>query len=152
MDETPEFWKLAMRTPDAHKVELSGERFLAGTHRVSQRWRGRRAAKVVVQEPLMKMLDEVMVREGVSDGRVEKLFGLYEKKLKDMRQDEGAWKMVTLVRKMFWAMGYDLEMRVVKKRTPDKALVVTSGDVDMKRVDGEWDKSKMWSWLGMEKL
>lgn len=154
-DEVPEFWKQAMRTPDTMKEELSGERFVAGTHRGSQRWYGRRRkTRIDVDEPLMKLLDAVMEREGVSDDRMESALHLYDKKLKDMRTKDGQWRIVRLVRQMLWAMGYDLEVRVVKKKNPDRLLVMTNSEVELKKRKGitEWDRLGMWKFLGMEKL
>lgn len=160
--DVPEFWKEALkeRTPDAHKVELSGERFVAGTHRATQRWtKGRKNKPLVkVDEPLMKMIDEVMTKEGVSDRRLENAMGLHKRKLKSMRQTDGTWKVLKLARQMLWAMGYDLEIKVVKKANPDKVLVVTNSEIEMKNIRRinmfaeDWRKQDMWSFLGMEKL
>lgn len=144
-----------MKTPDTHKIELSGERFVAGTHKGSQRWRGRkRPTKVGVDEPLMVMIDGVMAKEGVSDRRLEEALGLYKRKLKNMRQDEGQWRLLKLARQMLWAMGYDLEMRIVKRKTPDKCLVMTNSEIEGKKKRGvsDWDRQSMWSRLGVEKL
>ena len=90
MSDDREPWERVMkvRTPDSD-IELSGERFLAGRHVAGQRWRGKRnnKSRVRVSEPLMHLLDEVMLREGVSDSRMEKALGLYNKKINAMHQD-----------------------------------------------------------------
>ncbi len=155
-DDLPDFWKQAMRTPDTMKEELSGERFVAGTHRATQRWtKGRkRKTKVEVQEPLMKLVDAVMEKEGVSDDRLEYALRLHDKKLKYLRTKDTQWNVLSLVRRMLWAMGYDLEVRVVKKKNPDRLLVMTNSEIDMKVKRGvsEWSRLDMWKSLGMEKL
>ena len=152
MEDTPEFWKEAMYTPDTQKVELSGERFLAGTHRATKRWVGRRRkANVKVEEPVMELIDRVMAKEGVSDRRLEDALGLYEKKLKDMRQEDSAWRIMKLARQILWAMGYDLEVRVVKRKNPDRVLVMTNSEMELKKLRSNWEKGKMWRWLGMDK-
>lgn len=173
MSDDREPWERVMkvRTPDSD-IELSGERFLAGKKEGGKRWRRGRnyKSRVVVSEPLMGLLDEVMAKEGVSDKRMERALGLYDKKINAMRKEEGLWKTLRLVRAMFGAMGYDVEITVKRRRTPDKTLVMTRSEVALREVFGKldakkvaegkryksdlekWDKLKMWKWLGMEKL
>ena len=136
---------MKVRTPDSD-IELSGERFLAGRHVAGQRWRRGRnyKSRVRVSEPLMHLLDEVMLREGVSDSRMEKALGLYNKKINAMRKEWGMWRTLGLVRAMFGAMGYDMEITVRRRKTPDKMLVMTNSEVWLKEVFGRRDERRNW--------
>jgi len=159
-DVLPEWWGEQMKvvgTPESLKGELSGERFVAGTHRGTKRWRGRkRKTRIDVEEPLVKMLDGVMAKEGVSDERMERALGLYEGKMKDLRTCHSLWRSLALVRRMLWGMGYDLELRVkkVKRMTPDRLLVMTNSEVELRKKRGltDWNRGGMWKFLGLEKL
>lgn len=141
-------------------MEVSGERVRVKRDRggTPQRLR-RNPAKVSVTEPVMQLLDNVMVLEGVSSRRLEDALEMGRDRLKDMRRHDGAWLIFEQVRKCFWAMGYDLEFRIVRVNRPDKDLVVSDKErreKSVKRILGkrapDWTPLKMWDWLGMGEL
>lgn len=147
-------------TPEAWRVEVSGERVRIKRDNNGQPQRLRRnPAKVTVTEPLMQLLDNVMVLEGVSGARLESALGLGKDRLRDMRRREESWKVMEQVRKCLWAMGYNLEVRIVRVGRPDKELVVSDRErkeKSVKRILGkraaDWTPLKMWDWLGASRL
>lgn len=107
----------------------------------------------------MGMLDEVMKKEGVSMARLGGVVGVSRDKVKDMRRDDGQWRNLALLRRMFWAMGYDLEFRLKKVAPPDVDVVITKEQERLRlltaikgKMVGKWDKGKMWSYLEMAEL
>lgn len=117
-----------------------------------------RAAKIRVEEPVMRLLDETMMRHGVSSKRLEAALGLGESRIKDMRRFSSAWEVMRIARQCLWLMGYDLRVAVVKVRPEDRAVVMTKKEKrarDLEKINGKrepWDPRKMWVWLGMDKL
>ena len=145
-------------TPDGMKPTLEGP-FYAGTHRPEQQYKQRnRAAKIRVEEPIMAMLDEKMYLHGVSSKRLEAALGLGHDRLKDMRRYSAAWRVMKVARQCFWAMGYDLQVRVVRVGPLDKSVVLTNDakeKKDLAKINGRkvgWDSRRMWVWLGIDKL
>lgn len=142
------------RTPDAIKPEI-GE----AAPRTGKRWRRRQnPAKITVDEPLMLMLDEVMRYHGVSSVRLETFLGLGVDRLKYMRRHNAAWGVITTVRRCLWAMGFDIEMRLVRVAKPDDELVLSLAErqrKEMRKLHRErepWDMTRIWQTLGLEKL
>lgn len=147
-------------TPKAWQVDVTGERVrIRRENNGRPQYLRRNPAKVTVNEPVMQLLDNVMVLEGVSGRRLEDAIGLGRGRIKDMRRHNSAWLIFEQVRKCFWAMGYDLEFRIVRVNRPDKELVVSDGErqqKSVKRILGrrapDWQPLKMWDWLGMGRL
>lgn len=145
-------------TPDEWKITLEGP-FYAKPHRPDMQYIKRnRAAKIRVEEPVMRLLDEKMYRHGVSSKRLEEALGLGSDRLKDMRRYNNAWTVMKVARQCLWLMGYDLQVRVVRVGQPDKAVVMTRRQKeakDLQKINGskvDWDPRRMWVWLGIDKL
>lgn len=106
----------------------------------------------------MQLLDEVMYRHGVSGKRLEAALGLGVGRVKDMRRFASAWTVMKIARQCFWAMGYDLQVRVVRVGPLDKSVVITNEEKekkDLAKINGRktgWDPKRMWQWLGIETL
>ncbi len=117
-----------------------------------------RKSEVRVEEPLMKMMDEVSRQLGVSDGRLEAALGIPIDRIKTMRHEDHAWTGLIIARKALALMGYDLRFKVVKVASVDKSVILTKTQKRLKDVEkitgrkGKWEARKMWAWLGMDSL
>lgn len=125
-----------------------------------ERYEGRRVpTKVTVDEPLAKLLDNILEREAVSERRITGALGLGAERIKDLRIRKSAWKLLDQVRAILWLLGYDLEFRVVKHLHPQDRLILTKKERELrilKKISGgrtdDWDRKNMWKNLGWDDL
>lgn len=148
-------------TPDLIKGQLGTKgRYGKPNSWQSARYEGRRnGTKVTVDEPLAKLLDEVLGYEAVSEERITGVLGMGAERIKDLRIRKGSWKLLDQVRAILWLLGYDLEFRIVKKLRPDDRLVLTKKEKELKiltKLSGDraktWDRKNMWKNLGWDQL
>ncbi len=144
------------RTPD----EVKPTNLVGGDekHQPRYAWRQRHRSKVRVHEPVMQLLDEMLYFHGVSAKRMEAKLGLGAGRIKDMRRYRSAWKVMEVARAALWALGYDLEVRIVKVGAPDMDLVLTQQEKEQRLVTKimatrePWDMTRLWQTLGFERL
>ena len=113
---------------------------------------------VRVKEPIMHLLSETMAREGVSEVRMLRLlgFGRRSQKFKTLKNNDRVWDALKIVRRAFWAMGWDVEVNLIKLAAVDQELVLTDREYwegNLKKTMGlpKWKRKDMWDWLGKVK-
>lgn len=145
------------RTPDSVKAEVEGTDWTGGSGMDAPHRQRRRKSMLYANEPVIELMDMCMLKEGVSAKRLEAFLGLGVDRIKDMRRSMATWRALKDARRCLWAMGYDLEVRVVKVARVKEELVLTKGQYlakDAMKIQGakKWDASRMWQWLGIERL
>lgn len=145
-------------TPEEWKPKGDGQFFVRAMDGYRQFKQRNHKSQVKVEEPVMQLLDELMIRHGVSGKRLESVLGLGVDRIKQMRRFSSAWTVMKIARQCFWLMGYDLQVRAVRVQQPDISVVITDREVyhkNLAKIQGTketWDPRKMWSWLSMDKL